>query len=256
MFERPITFRHGDGSTSAGRVDCYRAATLSGKARNSRRASRAADRRHHQGLRRRPAARPPAGRGLRPRAAGQRRPPALRGGGGRGPRHRALRRVHPQRRHLHPVPRPAQPPHPPDQLADPAVRAGCGAVDRPAQPGPGAHQRQGHPPRWPPKLAELAKSLEAAGHPPQQVAAFLTRCLFSMFAEDVGLLPRPGTPGAGQLRPPAAYLPRTARHPGADAAVLWQDMDAAASTPPSAKTCCASTASCSRAPPPTATCCR
>ena len=24
MFERPITFQHGDGSTSAGRVDCYR----------------------------------------------------------------------------------------------------------------------------------------------------------------------------------------------------------------------------------------
>ena len=24
MFERPITFRHGDGSSSAGRIDCYR----------------------------------------------------------------------------------------------------------------------------------------------------------------------------------------------------------------------------------------
>ena len=24
QFERPITFTHGDGSTSAGRVDCYR----------------------------------------------------------------------------------------------------------------------------------------------------------------------------------------------------------------------------------------
>jgi len=24
MFERPITFHHGDGSSSAGRVDCYR----------------------------------------------------------------------------------------------------------------------------------------------------------------------------------------------------------------------------------------
>jgi hypothetical protein len=38
-------------------------------------------------------------------------------------------------------------------------------------------------------LASLAKSLEADGHPPHQVGAFLTRCLFSMFAEDVGLLP-------------------------------------------------------------------
>ncbi len=38
-------------------------------------------------------------------------------------------------------------------------------------------------------LAELAKSLEEAQHPPEVVAQFLTRCLFCMFAEDVGLLP-------------------------------------------------------------------
>ena len=39
-------------------------------------------------------------------------------------------------------------------------------------------------------LAELAKSLEQAGHEPQAVAQFLTRCLFCMFAEDVELLPK------------------------------------------------------------------
>ncbi|HEY1049335.1 MAG TPA: DNA methyltransferase [Prosthecobacter sp.] len=38
-------------------------------------------------------------------------------------------------------------------------------------------------------LAELAKSLEKEGHDPEVVAQFLTRCLFCMFAEDVGLLP-------------------------------------------------------------------
>jgi hypothetical protein len=38
-------------------------------------------------------------------------------------------------------------------------------------------------------LAELAKSLEQAKHDPETVAQFLTRCLFCMFAEDVGLLP-------------------------------------------------------------------
>lgn len=38
-------------------------------------------------------------------------------------------------------------------------------------------------------LAELAKSLEAAGHDPQAVSGFLMRCLFTMFAEDVRLLP-------------------------------------------------------------------
>ncbi len=39
-------------------------------------------------------------------------------------------------------------------------------------------------------LAEVAKSLESAKHAPETVAGFLTRCLFSMFAEDVGLIPK------------------------------------------------------------------
>jgi hypothetical protein len=40
------------------------------------------------------------------------------------------------------------------------------------------------------RLADLAKSLEKSGHPPEAVAHFLMRCLFTMFAEDVGLLPK------------------------------------------------------------------
>lgn len=40
------------------------------------------------------------------------------------------------------------------------------------------------------KLALLARSLEQAGHAPQVVGAYLSRCLFSMFAEDVELLPK------------------------------------------------------------------
>jgi hypothetical protein len=39
------------------------------------------------------------------------------------------------------------------------------------------------------QLAELAKSLERSGCSPERVANFLMRCLFTMFAEDVGLLP-------------------------------------------------------------------
>ena len=39
-------------------------------------------------------------------------------------------------------------------------------------------------------LAKIAKTLEGPGHHPELVAGFLTRCLFSMFAEDVGLLPQ------------------------------------------------------------------
>ncbi len=38
-------------------------------------------------------------------------------------------------------------------------------------------------------LARLAKTLEDAGHDQALVAQFLMRCLFTMFAEDVGLLP-------------------------------------------------------------------
>lgn len=37
-------------------------------------------------------------------------------------------------------------------------------------------------------LAKLAKSLEGQKHAPQKVANFLMRCIFTMFAEDVGLL--------------------------------------------------------------------
>lgn len=38
------------------------------------------------------------------------------------------------------------------------------------------------------QLAELAASLEARGHSQEDVARFLMRCVFTMFAEDVGLL--------------------------------------------------------------------
>lgn len=39
------------------------------------------------------------------------------------------------------------------------------------------------------KLAQLATSLESRGHSHELVARFLMRCVFTMFAEDVGLLP-------------------------------------------------------------------
>jgi hypothetical protein len=42
------------------------------------------------------------------------------------------------------------------------------------------------------RLAVLAKSLEADGHDPQVIAGFLQRSLFTMFAEDIGLLPENG----------------------------------------------------------------
>ena len=40
------------------------------------------------------------------------------------------------------------------------------------------------------RLAKVARELESAGHAAEDVAGFLSRCLFCMFAEDVGLLPK------------------------------------------------------------------
>ncbi|MGC9452303.1 MAG: class I SAM-dependent DNA methyltransferase [Oceanipulchritudo sp.] len=40
------------------------------------------------------------------------------------------------------------------------------------------------------QLAKLAQSMEASGNPPSSVAGFLMRCIFTMFAEDIGLLPK------------------------------------------------------------------
>lgn len=74
------------------------------------------------------------------------------------------------------------------------------------------------------QLAKLAKSLETAGHRPEAVAAFLTRCLFSMFAEDVGLLPKDaeGQGAFARLLRQWRDQPDTLRQM---LAVLWADMD-------------------------------
>jgi len=74
------------------------------------------------------------------------------------------------------------------------------------------------------RLAEVAKSLEASGHPPHQVGAFLTRCLFSMFAEDVGLLPA-AADGKGAF---SELLQRHCEDPATLQRMmqaLWADMD-------------------------------
>lgn len=40
------------------------------------------------------------------------------------------------------------------------------------------------------RFADIAKSMTGRGHDPQQIAHFLIQCLFCMFSEDIGLLPR------------------------------------------------------------------
>ncbi len=69
------------------------------------------------------------------------------------------------------------------------------------------------------RLADLARSLEQSGHKPDHVAAFLTRALFSMFAEDVELLPKGSFLGLLQThRAQPAHLQLMLR-------ALWADMD-------------------------------
>jgi hypothetical protein len=70
------------------------------------------------------------------------------------------------------------------------------------------------------RLATLARSLEAAGHAPEPVAQFLMRCLFTMFAEDVKLLP---SDSFRDLLAKYADKPDIAMRM---LALLWRDMDA------------------------------
>ena len=75
------------------------------------------------------------------------------------------------------------------------------------------------------RLAELARSLEAGGHPSERVAAFLTRALFCMFAEDVELLPKDSFRGLLERhREDPATLTQMLR-------VLWTDMDTGGFSP-------------------------
>jgi len=80
----------------------------------------------------------------------------------------------------------------------------------------------------------VARALEADGHAPEPVAAFLTRCLFSMFAEDVGLLPQAEAGGGAfvallrRWRDDPATLRQMLR-------VLWTDMDRGGFSPALAK---------------------
>jgi hypothetical protein len=69
------------------------------------------------------------------------------------------------------------------------------------------------------RLAELAVSLERDGHAPHSVAQFLMRCVFTMFAEDVRLLPEDSFKEllSRHLDRPSVAMRMLAQ--------LWRDMD-------------------------------
>jgi len=69
------------------------------------------------------------------------------------------------------------------------------------------------------KLARLAKSLEAQKHDPEAVAHFLMRCLFTLFAEDVKLIPDHAfTKLLTELKDKPEHFPHTIRQ-------VWKEMD-------------------------------
>jgi hypothetical protein len=223
MFERPITFAHGDGSTSAGRIDCYRRGCFVLESKKLRAASasagsNASTKRFDAALL---AARSQAENYARALPAGEiahGRPPFVlvvdvghvievysefsRSGATYtpfpDPRSHRLALV---------------------DLARPEVRERLQkiwleplALD-PSRASARVTREVAD------QLAVLAKSLEASGHRADHVAAFLTRCLFSMFAEDVELLPK------------GSFLQLLQTHRAQPQAlqqmlrILWSDMD-------------------------------
>ena len=191
MFERPITFQHGDGSTSPGRVDCYRRGHFVWESKKlkagiqSQASGAAPTRAFDDAL-------------LRARAQAENYARALPATEGRPPFVVVVDVGHVIELYAEftrsgatytPFPDPRSHRIRLEQLADPAIRARLKALwTDPLSLDPSRVSARVTR-IVAAELADLARSLEAAGHAPQAVAAFLTRCLFSMFAEDVGLLP-------------------------------------------------------------------
>ena len=219
MFERPITFRHGDGGSSAGRIDLYRRGAFVLESKKLRQGA------HTRGF---------DDALLRARSQAEGYARALPADEGRPPfvvvvdvGHRI-------------------------ELYSEFSRSGATYVPF---PDPRSHRIALHDLRRPEirerlrrvwleplsldpsresarvtrdiadRLARLARSLEQAGHAPEAVAQFLMRCLFTMFAEDVRLLPE------------HAFRDLLARHgEQPDVAMrmlaqLWRDMDAGGFSP-------------------------
>lgn len=214
LFERPITFQHGDGSSSAGRIDLYRRGAFVLESKKLRATGEAKT--FDAAMLR---ARSQAERYARALPAAEGRPPFVivvdvgrqielyaefsRSGGTYTP---------------FPDPRSHR-----IALADlvrPELRERLRRVwldplglDPSRESARVTREIAG-------RLAELARSLERAGHDAELAAQFLMRCLFTMFAEDVRLLP---TNSFRDLLARKREQPELAMRLLAH---LWRDMDA------------------------------
>lgn len=216
VFERRIVFHHGDGSVSNGFIDCYKRGSFIGEAKKIR--AGAETRQFDDALLR---ARGQAENYARHLPADEGRPPFLvvldvgnvielyaeftcTGGS------------------YTPFPDPRSHRIRLDDLARDDIRARLKAVwDDPHSLDPS--RRTARATRdIAIRLARVAKSLEGQ-YAAERVANFLSRCLFSMFAEDVGLLPKVDGEGAftGLLKTlknaPEQFVPLVAE--------LWKAMD-------------------------------
>lgn len=213
MFERPVTFTYADGSSSAGRVDCYRRGSFVAESKklkssvDSERFSRTLREAHAQ-----------AQNYARALPASEGRPPFLlvidvgtvievyaefsRSGGT-----------------YIPFPDPRSHRIALADLAKPEVRERLRLIwtdpDR-LDPARISAQVTGIVSA---QLAALANSLEQAGNSSERVAAYLTRCLFSMFAEDVELLPKEAFLGLLKTHRKDPATLKEVLH------LLWRDMD-------------------------------
>ncbi|WP_153146152.1 DNA methyltransferase [Dechloromonas sp. H13] len=216
VFERRVIFHHGDGSTSNGFIDCYKRSSFIGEAKKIRAGFET--RQFDDALLR---ARGQAENYARHLPPDEGRPPFLvvldvgnvielyaeftcTGGS------------------YTPFPDPRSHRIRLDDLAKPDIRARLQAVWNDPHSLDPARRTARATREIAVRLARVAQSLEGK-YPPERVAAFLSRCLFSMFAEDVGLLPKVDNEGAftGLLKTlknaPEQFVPLVAE--------LWQAMD-------------------------------
>ena len=229
MFERPVTFAHGDGSTSAGRIDCYRRGHFVLEAKKLKAGSHTKG--FDDGL-------------LRARSQGEAYARALPAADGRPPFVLVVDvgtviEVYAEFSKTGgtytPYPDPRSHRLQLADLARPEVQDRLRRIwTDPDSLNPARISAQVTR-EVAALLAQLAKSLEGNGAnfkpnqapplihkaliAPETVAAYLTRCLFSMFAEDVELLPKGAFLGLLQThRNDPATLQHMLR-------ILWADMD-------------------------------
>lgn len=216
VFERRVVFHHGDGSTSNGFIDCYKRGSFIGEAKKIR--AGAETRMFDDAMLR---ARGQAENYARHLPADEGRPPFL----------VVLDVGHVIELYAEftctggsytPFPDPRSHRIKLDDLAKPEIRERLKAVWSDPHSLDPARRTARATRDIAIRLARVAQSLEGK-YPPERVAAFLSRCLFSMFAEDVGLLPKIDNEGAftGLLKTlhnaPEQFVPLVAE--------LWKAMD-------------------------------